>query len=97
MAKSRSTPAIGGPLTSTHKQGWPRLLTALQQATVGGMGRNGATDGLQGISLTREEKKVKLQVSPLLRSAKHVVANKNSQTDRHFTLRNLIFSHKVQL
>ncbi|KAA0048323.1 putative ribosome-binding factor A [Cucumis melo var. makuwa] len=82
MANSRSTPVIGGPLTSTHKQGWPRVLTALQQATVGGMGRNGATDGLQGINLAREEKKVKLQVSPLPFSTKLVVANKNNQTEQ---------------
>lgn len=46
----RSTPDIGGPLTSTHKQGWPRALMALQQASLGGMGWKGATAALQGMS-----------------------------------------------
>lgn len=58
MAMLRSTPEIGGPLTRTHKQGWPRTLIALQQASFGGMGLNGATDARQGISCTNAEKKV---------------------------------------
>lgn len=49
MAMFRSTPDIGGPFTSTHRQGWPSVLTALQQASLGGMGLNGATAALQGI------------------------------------------------
>lgn len=46
----RSTPEIGGPLTSTQRQGWPRALMEAQQASLGGMGLNGATDALQGMS-----------------------------------------------
>ncbi|KAG2372217.1 uncharacterized protein HKW66_Vig0209150 [Vigna angularis] len=54
----RSTPEIGGPLTRTHKQGWPSALRALQHAPLGGMELKGATAALQGISCTREEKNV---------------------------------------
>lgn len=50
MAMLRSTPDMGGPLTSTHRQGWPRALRALQQALLGGMGLKGATAALHGIS-----------------------------------------------
>ena len=58
----RSTPEMGGPLTSTHKQGWPRALSELQQASLGGMGLKGATAALQGISWMSAEKKVLAQV-----------------------------------
>ena len=58
MAMFRSTPDIGGPFTSTHKQGWPKALMALQQPSVGGIGLKGETDALQGISWTSAEKKV---------------------------------------
>lgn len=46
----RSTPDIGGPLTSTQRQGWPKALSAVQQVSLGGMGLKGITAGLQGIS-----------------------------------------------
>ncbi|RYQ95849.1 hypothetical protein Ahy_B08g091235 [Arachis hypogaea] len=54
----RSTPEIGGPLTRTHKHGWPRALRALQHDSLGGIGLNGATAALQGISCTSAEKNV---------------------------------------
>ncbi|XP_019154754.1 PREDICTED: probable ribosome-binding factor A, chloroplastic isoform X2 [Ipomoea nil] len=50
IAMFRSTPEMGGPLTSTHKQGWPRALRAAQQASLGGIGLKGATAALQGMS-----------------------------------------------
>jgi hypothetical protein len=54
----RSTPEIGGPLTRTHKHGWPKALRALQQASLGGIGLKGATAALQGMSCTSAEKNV---------------------------------------
>lgn len=58
IAMFRSTPAMGGPLTSVHKQGWPRVLTALQHASLGGMGLKGATAALQGTNWTSAAKNV---------------------------------------
>lgn len=60
----RSTPDIGGPLTSTHKQGCPKVLTALQHVSLGGIGLNGETAVLHGISCTSAEKNVLPQVRP---------------------------------
>ncbi|KAK2386361.1 putative lipid-transfer protein DIR1 precursor [Trifolium repens] len=57
-AMLRSTPEIGGPLTRTHKHGWPKALRALQQASFGGIGLKGATAALQGMSCTSAEKNV---------------------------------------
>lgn len=57
----RSTPEIGGPLTRTHRHGWPKPLRALQHASFGGIGLNGATAALHGISCTSAEKKVLVQ------------------------------------
>lgn len=57
----RSTPEIGGPLTRTHKHGWPKAFRALQHASLGGMGLKGATAALQGMSCTSAEKKVLVQ------------------------------------
>ena len=54
----RSTPEIGGPLTRTHKHGWPKALRALQQESLGGIGLKGATAPLQGMSCTSDEKNV---------------------------------------
>lgn len=67
-AMLRSTPDIGGPLTRTHKQGCPRVLTALQQVSLGGTGPNGETAVLHGISCTSAEKNVLLHVLPWLSS-----------------------------
>lgn len=66
MAMERSTPEMGGPLTSTQRQGWPRTLRAVQQASFGGMGLNGATDARHGISCTNAEKNVLPQGNPAL-------------------------------
>lgn len=63
-AMLRSTPDIGGPLTRTHKQGCPKVLTALQQVSLGGIGLNGDTAVLHGISCTSAEKNVLPQVCP---------------------------------
>ncbi|KAL8171470.1 hypothetical protein V2J09_023274 [Rumex salicifolius] len=49
IAMLRSTPEIGGPLTSIQRQDWPKVLIALQHASLGGMGLNGATDALHVI------------------------------------------------
>lgn len=59
-----STPEIGGPFTRTHKHGCPRVLMALQQASLGGMVLKGARAALHGISWTIAEKNVLPQVSP---------------------------------
>ncbi|WCJ18972.1 hypothetical protein M5689_001285 [Euphorbia peplus] len=53
-----STPEMGGPLTRTHKQGCPKDLTAVQQASLGGIGLKGATAALHGIICTNAEKNV---------------------------------------
>lgn len=66
MAMPRSTPEIGGPLTSTHRQGCPSALMEAQQASVGGMGLKGATADRQGMSWTRAEKNVLPQGCPEL-------------------------------
>lgn len=66
MAMPRSTPEIGGPFTSTHRQGCPNALMEAQQASVGGMGLNGATADRQGMSWTRAEKNVLPHGCPLL-------------------------------
>lgn len=59
MALLRSTPVMGGPLTSAQRQGCPRVLTALQHASLGGTGlMKDETAGLHGNSCTRAEKKV---------------------------------------
>ncbi|GLT84168.1 hypothetical protein SLE2022_024150 [Rubroshorea leprosula] len=68
----RSTPEMGGPFTSTHKQACPRVLTASQQASLGEMGLNGVTAALQGIISTSAEKNVLLQPLPSPRFAKPV-------------------------
>lgn len=65
-AMARSTPEMGGPFTSTQRQGWPRALMEAQQASVGGMGLKGATAALQGMSWTRAEKNVLPQGWPEL-------------------------------
>lgn len=50
MAMFLSTPVIEGPLTRPQRQGWPRILMAAQQASLGGIRLKGATAGLHGIS-----------------------------------------------
>ncbi|XVE74232.1 hypothetical protein DITRI_Ditri11bG0182100 [Diplodiscus trichospermus] len=60
----RSTPAMGGPFTKTHRQGCPRALMALQQVSLGGMGLKGAIAALQGINCTSVKKNVLLQALP---------------------------------
>ncbi|KAD5802785.1 hypothetical protein E3N88_14145 [Mikania micrantha] len=65
MAKLRSTPEMGGPLTNTHKQGWPKTLIAVQQESFGGIGLKGTTDARQGISWTNAEKNVLPQGNPI--------------------------------
>ncbi|CAA0820730.1 SURP and G-patch domain-containing protein 1-like protein [Striga hermonthica] len=58
IAMARSTPEIGGPLTSTQRQGCPRALTESQQDSVGGLGLKGDTAARQGMSWTSAEKNV---------------------------------------
>lgn len=74
----RSMPAMGGPLARVHKQGCPRVLMALQQASLGGMGLKGATAALQGISWISAEKKVLPQGWLLPRCTKLVITRTNT-------------------
>lgn len=87
----RSTPDMGGPFTSTHRQGCPRALMALQQASFGGIGLKGATAALQGISCTSAEKKVLLQAEPSLCSSKPVRTNTKTRNGRALESKSFIF------
>lgn len=90
-ATFRSMPAIGGPFMSTHRQGWPRALMALQQASLGGMGLNGETAGLQGISLTSVDMKVLAQGWLLPCSMKLVITNTNNKIGRALVPESFMF------
>lgn len=93
-AMLRSTPEMGGPLTRTQRQGWPRALIALQQASLGGMGLKGATAALHGINCTNAEKNVLLQaVLPSPCSTKSAVIRTNAKTKigRALEPKNFIF------
>ncbi|XVE76687.1 hypothetical protein DITRI_Ditri13aG0001500 [Diplodiscus trichospermus] len=82
MAIFRSTPDMGGPFMRTHRQGCPRVLMALQQGSLGGMGLKGATAALQGISCTRAEKNVLPQALPSPCSSKPVRTNTRTKHGR---------------
>lgn len=51
-------------MTTSQRQGCPRVLTALQQASLGRAGLKGATAGLHGISCSRAKKKVLVHAWP---------------------------------